>query len=70
MTREKVSKLTSCRDRGERPVRDRTSGVLGTNSIGSGGRLAESEQEVDPLRASRSANKGKVLGESFAHFII
>ena len=69
-TREKVLKLVSCRDQGKRPVRDRTSGILGTNSVGSGGGFTESEQEVDPLGASRSANKGKVLGESPAHFII
>ena len=70
MTREKVSKLVSGCNWGERPVRDQTSGVLGMNSVGSGGRLSESEQEIDPLRPSRSANKGEVLGESFARFVI
>ena len=69
-TPKKVSKLISCCDRGERPLRDQTSGILGTDSVGSGGRFAKGEQEVDPLRARRSANKGEVLGESFAHFII
>ena len=57
-------------DRGEQAIRDRTSGVAGMKSVGSGGRLTESEQEVEPLPVSRSANKGKVLGETFARFII
>ena len=57
-------------DRGKWPVRERTSGVAGTKSIGSGGRLTESEQEVEPLPVSHSANKGKVVGKTFARFII
>ena len=69
-TCEKVSKLISYRDRGERRVRDQTNGIAGTESVGSGGRLAESEQEVEPLEARRSANKGEVSGESCARFII
>ena len=69
-TREKVLKLTSCRDWGEWRVRDQTNGEAGTKSIGSGGRLAESEQEVKPFEVSRSANKGEVSGESPARFII
>ena len=67
---EKVTKLISCCDGGKRAVRDQTSGVLGTKSVGSGGRLAETEQEVVPLRASRSANKGEVLSETPARFVI
>ena len=69
-TREKVSKLVSRHNWGECPVRDRTSGILGTNSVGSGSRLTEGKQEVDPLRARHSSNKGEVLGETFARFII
>ena len=69
-TREKVSKLVACCNGGEQPVRDWTSGVPGTKSVGSSGRLVESEQEVDPLGASRSTNKDEVLGESPARFII
>ena len=69
-TCEKVSKLISCRDRGERRVRDRTSGVVGTKSVGSSGRFTKSEQEVEPLEVSRSANKGEVTGESCTCFII
>ena len=69
-TREKVSKLIACHDGGEQPVRDRTSGISGTKSVGSGGRLVESEQETCPLGESRSANKGEVLGETPACFVI
>ena len=69
-TREKVSKLISCRDGGERRIRDRTNGIAGMESVGSGGRLTESEQEVEPLEARRSANKSEVSGESCARFII
>ena len=69
-TRKKVSKLIACCDGGEWPVRDRTSGVFGMKSVGSGGRLVESEQETDPLGVSCSTNKGEVLGKSPAHFII
>ena len=57
-------------DRGEWPVRERTSGVAGMKSVGSGGRFTEGEQEVKPLETSRSANKGEVSGESPARFII
>ena len=57
-------------DGGERAVRERTSGVVGMKSVGSGGRFTESEQEVEPLPVSRSANKGEVLGETPARFII
>ena len=63
-TCKKVSKLVVSWDRGERPVRERTRGVAGTKSVGSGGRLTEGEQEIDPLRVSRSANKGKMLSEA------
>ena len=69
-TRKKVSKLVVGRDRGERPVRERTRGMAGTESVGSSGRLLESEQEVDPLCVSRSANKGEMLSEAPARFII
>ena len=69
-TCEKVLKLISRCDWGERRIRDRTSGVVGTKSVGSGGRLTESEQEVKPLEASRSANKGEMSGESCTRFII
>ena len=57
-------------DGGERPVREQTSGVAGTKSIGSGSKLTEGEQEIDPLRVSRSASKGEVLGKTPACFII
>ena len=57
-------------DWGKRPVRELTSGVAGTKSVGSGGRLTEAEQEIDPLPVSRSANKGEVLGKTPARFII
>ena len=57
-------------DGGERAIREQTRGVAGTKSVGSGGRLTESEQEVDPLRVSCSANKGEVSGETPARFII
>ena len=57
-------------DRGERAIREQTSSVAGTQSIGSGGRLTESEQEVEPLLVRRSTNKGEVLGKTFARFII
>ena len=67
---EKISKLVSRFDRGERHVRERTSGIAGAESIGSGGRFTEREQEVEPLKASRSANKGEMSGESCARFII
>ena len=67
---EKVSKLVSCHDRGEWRVRDRTNGVAGTKSVGSGGRFTEGEQEVEPLETSRPTNKGEVSGESPACFII
>ena len=70
VTRKKVPKLISCRDQGEGRVRDRTNGIAGTKSVGSGGRFAEGEQEVEPLEASRSANKGEVSGESPARFVI
>ena len=69
-TREKVLKLVVDDDGGERAVREQTSGVVGTKSVGSGGRLTESEQEVDPLRVSRSASKGEMLSKAPAHFII
>ena len=57
-------------DWGKWAVRERTSGVAGTKSVGSGGRLAKSEQEVEPLPVSRSANKGEMVGETLARFII
>ena len=57
-------------DWGKQPVREQTSGVAGTKSVGSGGRLTEAEQEIDPLPVSRSTNKGEMLGETFAHLII
>ena len=69
-TREKISKLVSCCDGGERRVRERTNGIAGMESVGSGGRFTKGEQKVKPLEASRSANKGKVSGESRARFII
>ena len=69
-TCEKVSKLISCCDGGEWRVRERTSGIAGTESVGSGGRFTKSEQEVEPLEVSRSANKGEMSGESRAHLII
>ena len=47
--REKVPKLVVGGDRGKGPIRERTRGIAGTKSVGSGGRLAESEQEVDPF---------------------
>ena len=67
---ENVPKLVVGGDRGERPVRERTRGVAGTKSVGSSGRLTEGEQEVDPFRVSRSANKGEMLSEAPARFII
>ena len=70
MARENVPKLVVGGNWGEQPVRERTRGMAGTKSIGSGGSLTESEQEVDPLGVSHSANKGEVLGESPARFII
>ena len=69
-TREKVSKLVIDDDGGERAIRERTSGVAGTKSVGSRGKLMEGEQKVDPLRVSCSANKGEMLSEAPAHFII
>ena len=69
-THEKVSKLISCHDWGKWRVRDRTSGIAGTESVGSSGRFMESEEEVEPLEVSRSANKSEVSGESCACFII
>ena len=69
-THKKVSKLVVGSDQGKRPVRERTRGVAGTKSVGSGSRLSESEQEVDPLRVSCSANKGEMLSEAPARFII
>ena len=69
-TCEKVLKLVVDDDRGEWAVREWTSGIAGTKSVGSGGRLTESEQGVDPLCVSRSANKGEMLGEAPARFII
>ena len=68
--REKVPKLVVGGDRGEGAIREQTRGVVGTKSVGSGGRLTESEQEVDPLHVSRSANKGEMLRETPARFII
>ena len=69
-TRKKVSKLVVGGDRGERAVRERTRGVSGTKSVGSGGRLMESEQEVDPLHVSHSASKGEMLSKAPARLII
>ena len=69
-TCKKVPKLVIGGDRGERTVRERTRGVSGTKSIGSGGRLMESEQEVDPLRVSHSASKGEMLSKTPARLII
>ena len=57
-------------DGSERAVRERTSGMAGTKSVGSGGRLTESEQEVEPLLVSHSTNKGEVLGKTPPRFII
>ena len=70
MTCEKVSKLVVDDDGGKWAVRERTSGVAGTKSVGSGGKLMEGEQKVEPLRVSHPANKGEVLGETPARFII
>ena len=69
-TRKKVLKLVVDDDRGKRAVREWTGGVMGTKSVGSRGRLTESEQEVDPLRESRSASKGEVLSKASARLII
>ena len=68
--REKVTKLVVGGDWGEWAVRERTRGVAGTKSVGSGGRLMEGEQEIDPLHVSRAANKGEMLSEAPARFII
>ena len=57
-------------DWGKWAVREWTSGVAGTKSVGSGGRFTKSEQEVEPLLVSRSANKGEMVGETLARFII
>ena len=70
MAREKVPKLVVSGNWGEGAIREWTRGVAGTKSVGSGGRLAESEQEVDPFCVSRSANKGEMLGKTPARFII
>ena len=69
-THKKVSKLVVDDDRGEQAVRERTSSVLGTKSVGSGGSLTEGEQEVNPFPESRSASKGEMMGETPAHLII
>ena len=57
-------------DWGKWAVREWRSGMVGTKSVGSGGRLTKSEQEVEPLPVSRSANKGEMVGETLARFII
>ena len=67
---EKVLKLVVSSDRGEGAIRERTRGVAGMKSVGSGSRLMESEQEVDPLCVSRAANKGEMLGETPACLIV
>ena len=69
-TREKISKFVSRCDGGERRIRERTNGIAGMESVGSGGRFTKGEQKVEPLKASHSANKGEVSGESCARFVI
>ena len=66
---EKVVKLVVGSDRGEWAVRQ-TRGMAGMKSVGSSGRLTEGEQEIDPLRVSRAANKGEMLSKAPARFII
>ena len=67
---EKVSKLVVGDDWGKWPVREWTRGMAGTKSVGSGSRLTEGEQEVEPLDTSRPANKGEMSGESPARLFI
>ena len=54
----------------KRHVRERTRGMDGAEGIRSGSGLSETEKEVAPRAVRRSANKGKMLGERPARFII
>ena len=69
-TSELVAKLAIGWEREERRIRERTRGVDGAEGVSSGSGLSETEKEVAPRAVRRSANKGEMLGERPARFII
>ena len=54
----------------KRRIRERTRGVDGAEGVSSGSGLSEFKEKVTPRPVRRSANKGEMLGERPARFII
>ena len=69
-TSELVTEFATRGKRDKRHVRERTRGVDGAEGVSSGSGLSETEKEVAPCAVRRRANKGEMLGEGPACFII
>ena len=69
-TGELVTKLAACGKGDKWCVRERTRGVDGAEGIRSRSGLSETEKEVVPRPVRCSTNKGEMLGERPACFII
>ena len=65
-----VAKLATGGKGEERRVRERSNGVDGAEGVSSGSGLSEIEEKVAPHPIRCSPNKGEMLGERPAHFII
>ena len=69
-TAKLVSKFATGGERDKWRVRERTRGVDGAEGVSSGSGLSEVKEKVAPHAVRRSANKGEMLGERPARFII
>ena len=69
-TSELVAKFGASDEGDEWQDRERRDGVDGAEGVSSGSGLLEIEEKVSPCPVRRSANKGEMLGESLARFII
>ena len=65
-----VTELATADEGDKRQDGERTDGVDGAEGVSSGKGLSETKKEVAPCAVRRRANKGEVLGERPARFII
>ena len=70
VTSELVAKFGASDEGDKRQDRERSNGVDGAEGVSSGSGLSEVKEKVSPRPVRRSANKGEMLGESPARFII